>query len=193
MLSAHLSQASSIVACRACSRGGPRLLPDDPMPNPTARVLVIIEAPVERERWESIILKHGFNPTTLGWVSLIRCADPLQLPPTETELTACRRWTDRDLVAIYPYLILAVGLAPTRYLLGPHIQDVVSNVGWYVLTAPGQRALPWSPLWLKVRGYVRDPTQIAVRPVDTGPAGMWDLREAAQFAGSHGLLDFGGE
>ena len=100
--------------------------------NPSARLLVIGEAPgAEEDRLglpfvgrsgqllDRLLVEAGLDPERdLYIVNGIKCRPPQNRRPTPAELAACRPWMEQQVTLVDPALILLVGATALQAVLG---------------------------------------------------------------------------
>ena len=100
--------------------------------NPSARLLVIGEAPgADEDRLglpfvgrsgqllDRLLVKAGLDPERdLYIVNGIKCRPPQNRRPTPAELAACRPWLEQQVALVDPALILLVGATALQAVLG---------------------------------------------------------------------------
>ena len=100
--------------------------------NPTARVLLVGEAPGAEEEasgqpfvgrsgslLEAMLAAAGLSSEEdLYIVNVIKCRPPGNRKPTRSEIEACRPWLERQIALVGPELVLVVGATALEALLG---------------------------------------------------------------------------
>ena len=118
--------------CRRCPLAKERTLVVLARGNPSARLLLIGEAPgAEEDRLglpfvgrsgqllDRLLADVGLDPERdLYIVNAIKCRPPQNRRPTPAELAACRPWLERQVALMDPALILLVGATALQAVLG---------------------------------------------------------------------------
>ena len=118
--------------CRRCPLAEGRIQVVLARGNPSARLLVIGEAPgAEEDRLglpfvgrsgqllDRLLVEAGLDPERdLYIVNGIKCRPPQNRRPTPAELAACRPWLERQVALVDPALILLVGATALQAVLG---------------------------------------------------------------------------
>ena len=113
--------------CRRCERSQTRLHAVPGAGNPSARVLLLGEAPGKTEdkmgapfvgrtgRYlDSVLKKYGISRESLYITSVLKCFHPD--PPTDEQIEACQPWTASQIDALSPAAILVMGRWAARSL-----------------------------------------------------------------------------
>jgi len=118
--------------CRRCPLAEGRIQVVLARGNPSARLLVIGEAPgAEEDRLglpfvgrsgqllDRLLVEAGLDPERdLYIVNGIKCRPPQNRRPTPAELAACRPWMEQQVTLVDPALILLVGATALQAVLG---------------------------------------------------------------------------
>jgi DNA polymerase len=118
--------------CRRCPLAEGRIQVVLARGNPSARLLVIGEAPgAEEDRLglpfvgrsgqllDRLLVEAGLDPERdLYIVNGIKCRPPQNRRPTPAELAACRPWLEQQVTLVDPALILLVGATALQAVLG---------------------------------------------------------------------------
>ncbi len=124
--------ATECRGCRRCPLAETRTQVVLARGNPSARLLLIGEAPgAEEDRLglpfvgrsgqllDRMLADAGLNPQRdLYIANAIKCRPPQNRRPIPTELTACRPWLERQIALVDPDLILMVGATSLQAVLG---------------------------------------------------------------------------
>ena len=175
MLSGDANVPVGLLDCYACYR---RSTPMFGQGSPVANVMVVAEVPSLLSR----LTQWGLPASTrVTWA--VRCPSPE--PATTVQAALCGPWVGAEVRHICPFLIIAVGKLASRCFLGP-VPDAAPYSGWYSYR-PGEVAVPWAPLWLKVRGYNRDSQTIIVYAIEDSSNSIRDDYEIRKFVEACGL------
>lgn len=122
-----------IDACRKCQLGSSRLHSVPGEGNPTARLVVVGEAPGATEDetgrpfvgragklLEDILAAIGLKREDVFICNVLKCRPPGNRTPEPLEVAACSPYLHRQLELIGPRVILAMGLPAAHALLGGH-------------------------------------------------------------------------
>jgi uracil-DNA glycosylase family 4 len=109
--------------------------------DPDADVVFVGEAPGEYEDAEGepfvgrsgdvlddALADAGLSREAVRITNCVRCRPPENRDPTEEELANCRPYLDRELAAVDPVVVVALGKVPAEHLLGRSVA-VTSEAG----------------------------------------------------------------
>jgi DNA polymerase len=98
--------------------------------NPNARVMLVAQAPGEKENEEGkmfvgptgkalneLLLELGIEKNKLYLTNLIKCMLPNYRKPTQEEINTCSEYLNREIVFVDPEIISPMGYYSTRYVL----------------------------------------------------------------------------
>ena len=151
--------------------------------SPGARLLVVGEAPGAQEDasgqpfvgrsgqlLDRLLAEAGLPRDRVSVLNTIKCRPPDNRVPTRAETANCRPWTEAQVAALDPALVLTLGLSATRWWLGPitlrAVRGQVQQIG-------GRRVLPTYHPSAAIRGgpagepmrLLREDLALAVRLV----------------------------
>ena len=157
--------SAAVSACTACPElvaGRTRVVVGTAPP--AARLLLMGEAPGATEDetgvpfvgrsgqlLDRLLGDVGLDRAQVAVLNTVKCRPPGNRPPTRTESTACRSWTERQLALIAPRLVVPLGRSATRWFLGATTLTAVRGrvhraQGYDVLpTFHPSAALRWGP------------------------------------------------
>nr|WP_288404083.1 uracil-DNA glycosylase [uncultured Deinococcus sp.] len=184
-------------ACVACTLrpGCAAPVPGDWVGQPQARpggLLLLGDAPGPEEDRQgrpfaghageglrTLLAGAGLDRAPLFLTTLVKCRPPAHRPPSAAEVQACtERWLRPQIAALRPGMVLTLGNAATRHLLGtgPADTGITRLRGRWQRAAPAYGGVPLLPL-LHPATAARDEAR--------SPGGAWDLlaRDLAEAAG----------
>ena len=126
------SLAGECGACRRCGLAATRQQVVVGRGNPTARLLLVGEAPGAEEEscgqpfvgrsgrlLEAMLAAAGLDSERdLYIANVIKCRPPGNRKPSRTEIETCRPWLERQIALVRPQLVLLVGATALEALLG---------------------------------------------------------------------------
>lgn len=117
-----------------------------------ARLLVLGEAPGATEDatgepfvgrsgqlLDALLAELGLPRAQVAVLNTVKCRPPGNRPPRRAESAACRPWVVRQLELAAPAVVVALGLAATRWFLGP---TTLGAVRGRLHEVDGQQVLP---------------------------------------------------
>jgi len=122
-----------IINCNKCSLSETRknALPGEG--NPKARVMLVAQAPGEKEDEEGrmfvgptgkaldeLLGELGIERNNLYLTNLVKCMLPNYRKPKQEEINTCSEYLDREIELIDPEIISPLGFYATRYILNKH-------------------------------------------------------------------------
>ena len=129
---------------------------------------------------DRIIAAAGFQRETLYITNIVKCRPPRNRDPRPDEVQSCRPYLNRQVEALAPKLIIAVGRPAAQSLLRTErpltrlrgrvhslggIPLVVTYHPAYLLRSPAQKALAWED-WRRIRDLVLRLRADGTAPVD---------------------------
>ena len=109
---------------------------------PAARLLVVGEAPGAQEDatglpfvgrsgqlLDRLLAEAGLPRERVSVLNTVKCRPPGNRVPTRAESANCRPWTQAQVAALDPALVLALGLSATRWWLGPTTLGHATTLG----------------------------------------------------------------
>ena len=119
---------------------------------PGARLLVVGEAPGAQEDatgvpfvgrsgqlLDRLLAEAGLPRDRVAVLNTVKCRPPRNRVPTRLEAATCRPWTQRQLEALTPSLVVTLGLSATAWFLG---RTALGPVRGRVHEVDGLRVLP---------------------------------------------------
>jgi uracil-DNA glycosylase len=117
--------------CKRCKLSGKRTHIVFGEGNPDARIMFIGEAPGREEDLQGrpfvgdagmvltrLINKMGFKREEVYIANIVKCRPPMNRDPEIDEITACRKFLERQIAIIRPIVIMSLGRISTSTLIG---------------------------------------------------------------------------
>lgn len=144
---------AGIDACRACELGETRINVVPGAGSPTARVMLIGEAPGRNEDvkgepfvgaagkvLDQLLARIGLERDEVFITSILKCRPPRNRNPKADEIEACTPWLERQLEAIGPDILVTMGNFATRFIL--HTKEPITQLRGKVYDIDTYKVIP---------------------------------------------------